>query len=240
MKKIGIIGGLSPESTIEYYKIISRDYIKLKGGVSSPLLAIESLDLQTISNFMKEDNWDKVYDFIYAAAVNLIKIGAEVIIIATNTIHKIFDKLVQAIDVPMISIMDATAEKVKEAGITKVGLLGTAFTMQSDFYHKVFKEYGLEIITPCLEDQNYINKIIWYELTRHILKQESKQGYLEIIQRLQQKGAEGVILGCTEIPLLIKQEDCSVPVFDTTTIHAKAALKFALSEENKEIANEIL
>lgn len=225
MKKIGIIGGLSAESTIEYYKILVREYNLIKGGASSPLLIIDSLDLEIVRNLMVDNSWEKVYQIILKSARNLEDAGAEIIIIATNTIHKIFEKLTMEIKTPMISIMDATAEAIKEKGITRVGLLGTIFTMQSDFYQKTLSKYGIEVIVPNKEDQEYVNTVIWEELTHHVLTVESKKGYSEVIKRLKSKEAEGVILGCTEIPLLITQEDSPIPVFDTTTIHALAALR---------------
>ncbi len=228
MKKIGIIGGLSAESTIEYYMILIKEYNKRKGGASSPLLIIDSLDLEEVVNLMKNDDWDGVFNIIFQSAKNLEQAGAEVIIIATNTIHKVFDRLQKKIKTPMISILDVTAEAAKKQGLKKVGLLGTIFTMQSDFFQKAFQRYNQEIIVPNQEDQELINEIIFNELTFNIIKSESKRGYLEVIERLQQEGAEGVILGCTEIPLLIKQEDSPIPVFDTTTLHTMAALEYAM------------
>lgn len=228
MKKIGIIGGLSAESTIEYYKIIVKEYNLIKGGASSPLLIIDSLDLETVRNLMVDNSWEEVYQIIFKSAKNLEEAGAEIIIIATNTIHKIFEKLIMEINTPMISIMDATAEAIKEKGIQRVGLLGTIFTMQADFYQNALSKYGIEVIVPNMEDQEYVNTVIWEELTHHILKSESKKGYSEVIMRLKSEGAEGVILGCTEIPLLITQEDSPLPVFDTTTLHALAALRNAV------------
>lgn len=228
MKKIGIIGGLSAESTIEYYKILIKEYNKRKGGVSSPLLIIDSLDLEEAVNLMNNSDWEGVFSIILQSAKNLENAGAEVIIIATNTIHKVFDRLQKEITTPMISILDVTAEAAKSKNLKKIGLLGTIFTMQSDFFQKAFQRYNLEIIVPNQEDQKLVNEVIFNELTFHIIKPESKRGYLEVIGRLQQEGAEGVILGCTEIPLLIKQEDSPIPVFDTTTIHAMAALEYAM------------
>ncbi|NIQ07865.1 MAG: aspartate/glutamate racemase family protein [Candidatus Korarchaeota archaeon] len=230
MKKIGLVGGMSPESTIEYYKILVREYNKRKGGVSSPEVALESVNLQQISEWMECGAWDKIYKRILRSIENLSKIGAEVIIIASNTPHKIFNRLSHSVDVPMISIMDATAEAVTSAGLHKVALLGTKFTMQSDFYPKTFARYDLTLITPSQADQIYINQVIWEELVHHILRQESREGYLNVIERLRKKGAEGVVLGCTEISLLITQEDCPIPVFDTTKLHAMATLQFALHE----------
>jgi aspartate racemase len=225
MKKIGIIGGLSAESTIEYYKILVKEYNLIKGGASSPFLVIDSLDLETVRNLMADNSWEEVYQIILKSARNLEDAGAEIIIIATNTIHKIFEKLTMEINTPMISIMDATAEAIKEKSITRVGLLGTIFTMQADFYQDSLSKYGIEVIVPNKEDQNYVNTVIWDELTHHIFTSESKKGYSEVIKRLESEGAEGVILGCTEIPLLITQEDSPIPVFDTTTLHALAALR---------------
>jgi aspartate racemase len=228
MKKIGIIGGLSAESTIEYYKILIKEYNKRKGGKSSPLLIIDSLDLEEAVKLMTNNDWDGVFNIIFQSAKNLERAGAEVIIIATNTIHKVFERLQKKIKTPMISILDVTAEAAKSKNLKKIGLLGTIFTMQSNFFQKAFQRYNLEIIVPNQEDQELINEIIFNELTFNIIKSESKRGYLEVIERLQQEGAEGVILGCTEIPLLIKQEDSPIPVFDTTTLHAMAALEYAM------------
>ncbi len=228
MKKIGIIGGLSAESSVEYYKILIKEYNRRVGGSSSPLLIIDSLDLSEVVGLMSQGNWDGVFNIIHQSAVNLEKAGAEVIIIATNTVHKVFDRVENEIETPMISILDVTAEAVKSLSLKKVGLLGTIFTMQLDFFQKVFQKYSLEIIVPNEEDQEYVNKVIFDELTFHILTHESKKGYLEVIERLKEEGAEGVILGCTEIPLLIQQEDCPIPVFDTTTIHALATLEYSL------------
>jgi len=228
VKKIGIIGGLSAESTFEYYKIIVREYNKRKGGVSSPLIVIDSLDLQQISDLMEKSEWGEVKNHLVNSAQNLVNAGAEVIILATNTPHMVFNDLIKEVTVPMISIMDATAEKIQQQNINKVVLLGTKYTMQASFYPETLKKYNIEIITPELEDQLIINDIIWKELAHHIITNESKQAYLDVISKLKSKGAQGVILGCTEIPLLIKQEDSPIPVFDTTTIHALKVLNYAM------------
>ena len=216
MKKIGIIGGLSAESTIEYYKILVNEYKKLKGGLSSPLLIIDSLNLEELRNLVSDDKWDEVVDIITQSARNLERSKAEVIIIATNTIHKIFDRVQENIETPMINLLVTIADAIKEQGIKKVGLLGTIYTMQLDFFQKTLDKYNIEVIVPNQADQEYINQVIFEELVHNILKNESKNGYLEVIKRLQEKGAEGVILGCTEIPLLVKQEESPIPVFDTT------------------------
>ena len=231
MKKIGIIGGLSAESTVEYYKTIVRSYNKIVGGSTSPNLVIDSLDLQKLTDWFAADEWDKVLEELYLSASNLIAAKAEVIIMATNTPHIVFNELEAKVSKPMISIMDAVAKEIKKHNLKKVGLIGTKFTMQGDYYQKAFEKYDLEVITPTPEDQETISRIIYKELTFHILNDTSQEKYIEIIYRLHEKGAEGVILGCTEIPLLIKQEDCKIPVFDTTTIHALSVLDYAMNEK---------
>jgi len=230
MKKIGIIGGLSAESTLEYYKTIVREYNKIVGGLASPNLVIDSLDLQKVTDWMEEDEWDKVLEELVSSANNLISAKVEVIILATNTPHIVFNELEKRVSKPMISIMDATAKEIKKQNLKKVGLIGSKFTMQADYYPKAFEKYDLETITPIPEDQKVINEIIYKELTFHILNETSREKYLEIIYRLNEMGAEGVILGCTEIPLLIKQTDCDIPVFDTATIHALSVLEYALKD----------
>lgn len=234
MKKIGIIGGMSPESTCEYYKLLTRGYNRIKGGISSPRLIIDSLDLQEITNWMDAQDYDSLLARLLESAKILILGGAEVIIMATNTPHIVFDRLEKEVKVPMLSIMDATASKIVDMELKKVGLLGTRFTMRTNYYQKAFSKYNLEIIVPSEEDQKIIDKIIWEELVYHKLTQQSKKQYLEVIDHLTSSGAEGVILGCTEIPLLIQQEDCHIPVFDTTNIHVNAVLEYALSNEKEE------
>ncbi len=233
MKKIGIIGGLSSESTIEYYRLLVQQYNKIKGGLSSPDIIIDSLDLETLTNQMQNENYPGMLANLKQAAKNLVAGGAEVVIMATNTPHIVFEDLQKCTSVPMISIMDATAHKILEMKINKIGLLGTRFTMQTGYYHKALKKFSIEVIVPELEDQKLIDKIIYEELVYHTITEESKKTYLKIIGNLQKSGAQGVILGCTEIPLLVKQEDSPIPVFDTATNHALAVLKFALSDEEK-------
>jgi len=191
---------------------------------------IESLDLQEFTDLMIANDMQKVLDFLLAAAERLIKSGSELIILATNTPHVVFNDLAKKVKVPMLSIMEATGEAIKKQGLEKIGLIGTRFTMNFSYYQDALEKYGIEVITPTQDDKKIIDTIIYSELTYHILNKDSKQQYLEVIDRLQQEGAQGIILGCTEIPLLIKQEDCKIPVFDTTTIHALATLQRALKD----------
>ena len=200
------------------------------GGAASPNLVIDSLDLQKVTDWFVTDEWDKVLEELVLSANNLIAAKAEVIILATNTPHIVFNELEKKVSKPMISIMDATAKEIKKQNLKKVGLIGTKFTMQADYYPKAFEKYDLEIATPSPEDQKIINEIIYKELTFHVLNKTSREKYLEIIYRLNEMGAEGIILGCTEIPLLIKQEDCKIPVFDTTYIHSMDVLEYAMKE----------
>ncbi len=231
MKKIGIIGGLSAQSTIEYYRILVYEYNKIMGGVSSPELVIDSLDLEKISLMMKNNEWENVLEELIKSTNNLLAAGAEIIIIGTNSPHKVYDELQSQFDnIEIISIMEATAKAIKEKNLSKVGLLGTQFTMKSNFYQKVLNKYNIETLLPNDEDQKVIVEILWKELTHHILKSESKEAYLQVINKLKKQGAQGIILGCTEIPLLIKQEDCDIPVFDTTYIHALVVLNKALED----------
>jgi aspartate racemase len=231
MKKIGIVGGLSVESTLEYYKIIVKEYQKIKGDFSSPLIVIDSLNLKPVSELMAEDDWDSVFDILKNSFQNIVSAGAEVGLLATNTPHMVFDRLAESITIPLISIMEATAQAIRKQSLTKVGLLGTRFTMTKGFYQKALTAYDISVVVPDNSNRKIIDQIIWQELVLHKITRESKKKYLQIIAKLVNQGAQGIILGCTEIPLLIKQNDCSIPVFDTTTIHAKAILDYAMNKK---------
>ena len=175
MKKIGIIGGLSSESTIEYYRLLVRQYNKIKGGLSSPSIIIESMDLETLTNQMQAENYSEMLDSLKQAAKNLVSGGAEVVIMATNTPHIVFEDLEKDVPVPMISIMEATAHKILEKRLTKVGLLGTRFTMQTGYYHRALKRFNIEVIVPEPDDMKLIDQIIYEELVYHTITEESKE-----------------------------------------------------------------
>lgn len=230
MKVIGLIGGVSWVSTIEYYKIINKEVNRVLGGIHSAKCIIYSVDLGEIKEYQDKGDWKKVGEILLNAAKSLEKAGADVIIICANTMHKVADYIEQNIKIPLIHIADATASEILKKGIKKVGLLGTKFTMEEDFYKKRLEKYGITVLIPDPSDRDKINKIIYDELCKGIIKEESKRSLLEIINKLIKKGAEGIILGCTELPLLVKQEDVNVPIFDTTEIHAKAAVNFALKD----------
>lgn len=229
MKTIGLIGGMSWESSSEYYRIINQTVKEKLGNSHSAKSLMLSVDFEEIKQLMFEDDWDKLKNIMVNAAIQLEKGGADFIVICTNTMHRLVEDIAEKTNLPVLHIADATALKVKEKNIRKVGLLGTKFTMEQDFYKKHLAEkHNLEVIVPNEEDRNTIHDIIFNELCLGQIKKSSKREYIRIINDLKGNGVEGVILGCTEIPLLIKQEDVSIPIFDTTRIHAEMAVEFAL------------
>ena len=230
MKKIGMIGGMSWESSIEYYRIVNQTVREKLGGLHSARSIMYSVEFAEIEALQHQDRWDELASIMIEAARSLEKGGADFVIICTNTMHKLYDEVQANIKIPMLNIADATAEKIKTEGIDKIALLGTRFTMEEDFYKgRLVDKYGLEVIIPSSEQMEIVHRVIYDELCAGIIKPDSKQKYAEIIKRLVAEGAGGVILGCTEIGLLVKPENSSVPLFDTTEIHAKAAVKYALA-----------
>ena len=230
MKKIGMIGGMSWESSIEYYRIVNQTVREKLGGLHSAKSIMYSVEFAEIEVLQHQGRWDELASIMIEAARSLEKGGADFVIICTNTMHKLYDEVQANNKIPMLNIADATAEKIKTEGIDKIALLGTRFTMEEDFYKgRLVDKYGLEVIIPSLEQMEIVHRVIYDELCAGIIKPDSKQKYAEIIQRLVAKGAGGVILGCTEIGLLVKPENSSIPLFDTTEIHAKAAVEYALA-----------
>lgn len=226
-KHIGIVGGLSYESTVEYYKIICSEYNKSRGGLNFPQISIRSVNLQEIYDLFSANRWDDMADVIVSAIHDLQKSGADFAAVATNTPHNAYERIRQNSPLEVLSIMDATASEIKKDGFTKVGLLGTKQTMEYGFFQRTFRNHGIETITPEQDERNLVNKIIWDELVLGKITEQSKCKYKSIISRLAESGAQGIILGCTEIPMLIKQEDSPIKTYDTTTIHAKAILDYA-------------
>ena len=225
MKTIGMIGGMSWESTVTYYRIINETIKRELGGFHSAKILLYSVDFDEIEKYQSSGEWDKSADLLSDAAERLEKAGADFIIICTNTMHKVAPQMSKHISIPIIHIAEATAEKLKERGITTVGLLGTKYTMTQDFYKTKLTDAGIKVVIPNDEDIETVNGVIYNELCLGNIREESKEKYLAIIKKLADSGAQGVILGCTEIGLLIRQEDLDLPVFDTTLIHAeKAAL----------------
>ncbi|MEW4236352.1 aspartate/glutamate racemase family protein [Bacillus thuringiensis] len=228
MKTIGLIGGMSWESTSEYYRIINEEIKERLGGLHSAKCLINSVDFEEIERCQSSRDWDGAGEILGNAAYSLQKGGADFIIICTNTMHKVVGKIKAKIDIPVLHIADATAKEIKRKDIQKVGLLGTKYTMEQDFYKSRIEEHDIKVIVPSEKNRKEINKVIYTELCLGKIVSQSREYYKRVIEELVQKGAQGIILGCTEIGLLIKQENVSVPIFDTTHIHAIEAVKVAL------------
>lgn len=229
MKTIGLLGGMSWESTLTYYKAINEGVRDCLGGLHSARIAMLSVDFEPIEKLQHQGKWDEAGQLLAAAAKNVEAGGADFLLICTNTMHRLAPSIAAAIDIPLLHIADATAEVLVEAGVSSVGLLGTAFTMEQDFYKgRLTTKYGLEVLVPSAEDRQLVHEVIYQELCLGQVKQASKAEYLRIVESLAQSGAEAVILGCTEIGMLIDQTDTSVQLLDTTAIHAQKAVEWAL------------
>jgi len=229
MKTIGLIGGMSWESSAEYYRIINEEIKSALGGLHSAKCILSSVDFEEIVQYQVSGNWEKAGKALADAAVGLEKAGAHFIVICTNTMHKVVPVIEQSVTIPILHIADATAAEIKKKNIKKVGLLGTKYTMEQDFYINKIIEHGIEVITPAEEEQRVeVNRIIFEELCLGDLQLDSKQYYKQLIAQLVEQGAQGIIFGCTEIGLLINEHDFDIPIFDTTIIHAKKAVEMAL------------
>ncbi|MCR6851760.1 aspartate/glutamate racemase family protein [Paenibacillus jamilae] len=228
MKTIGLIGGMSWESTSEYYRIINEEIKERLGGLHSAKCLINSVDFEEIERCQSSGDWDGAGEILGNAAYSLQKGGADFIIICTNTMHKVVGKIKAKIDIPVLHIADATAKEIKRKDIQKVGLLGTKYTMEQDFYKSRIEEHDIKVIVPSGTNREKVNEVIYTELCLGKIVVQSREYYKRVIEELVQEGAQGIILGCTEIGLLIKQENVSVPIFDTTHIHAIEAVKVAL------------
>ncbi|HUX54677.1 MAG TPA: aspartate/glutamate racemase family protein [Williamwhitmania sp.] len=229
MKTIGLIGGMSWESSLEYYRIINEKVKEKLGGLHSAQCLMYSVEFDQIQHLQHIGDWDRLTQIMVDAAQRLEKGGAEFVVICTNTMHRMANEVQASISIPILHIADATAQKVAAKGITNVGLLGTKFTMEQDFYKgRLTEKHGIAVTIPNEDERNSVHGIIYNELCLGQINQPSKERYLQIIDGLVANGAQGVILGCTEIPLLVHQSDVTVPVFDTTRIHAEMAVEYAL------------
>ena len=228
MKTIGLIGGMSWESTVTYYKIINETVKEKLGGLHSAKCILYSIDFQEIEECQANGNWEKSGEILGEAANNLEKAGADFIVICTNTMHKVINQIKEKISIPILHIAEMTAEKILEKGLKNIALLGTKYTMEQDFYKSKLIEKGINVIIPDKNDVEIINKVIYDELCLGTINSNSKKKFLEIVDKLRSKGAEGIILGCTEIGLLIKNEDTDVPLFDTAVIHAEEAAIYSI------------
>jgi aspartate racemase len=230
MKTIGLIGGMSWESSLEYYRIINETVKERLGGLHSAECVMYSIDFAPMEVLQRQGHWQEAAQCLIAAAQNVESAGADFVVLCTNTMHKVADDIQANITIPLLHIADATAQKVKTAGLRTIGLLGTRFTMEEDFYKsRLSQKYGLTVLIPDDEEREIVHRVIYDELVLGDIKPESQAHYLQIMKRLVQAGAEGIILGCTEIGLLVHNEDSRVPLFDTTKIHAVAAVEYALA-----------
>lgn len=228
MKTIGLIGGMSWESTLEYYRILNEETKGIKGGLHSAKVLLHSLDFQEIEDLQHKGEWETLTQTMIQSAKLLEQAGADMILIATNTMHLMAREVSEGITIPLIHIADACAATIQDMGLHRVGLLGTRFTMEKDFYkRRLLEQHNIEVIIPEEEDREEIHNIIYNELCLGQFHERSKKKYEHIIMKLQQQGAEGIILGCTEIPLLMRGSKLSLPLFDTTTLHASYAVQLA-------------
>lgn len=228
MKHIGLIGGLSPESTVSYYQLICAGFNKQAGGLNFPTITIRSVNLQQLVELFNADRWDEVASHMLAAISDLQRSGAEFAAITANTPHNAYDQISARASVPVLSIMDATVQAIEKDGLSRVGLLGTKATMEYGFFQRVFARHRIETLVPEGAERQFINQVIWKELSHGEIMEQSKVRYLQSVEKLIRAGAQGIVLGCTEIPLLIRPSDISVPCYDTTAIHAAAILEHAL------------
>lgn len=228
MKTIGLIGGLSWESTTEYYRIINETVKEQLGKLHSAKVLLHSFDFEEIVQLQHNGQWDKATEKMIAAGKTLENGGADFVVICTNTMHIMSEEMKDNLNIPLLHIVDCVGANIQKEKIKKVGLLGTKFTMEQPFYRDLLNEKGIDVIIPDEKERQIVHDIIYHELCKGIIKEESKDMYLSIIHSLKENGVEGVILGCTEIPLLVQQSDTSVPLFDSTALHAIAAAKEAL------------
>jgi len=231
MKTIGLIGGMTWHSTVDYYRLINADVQRRLGGSSSARLFLYSVEFQEFEDLQEAGDWERLTALMMDAALRVEKAGADVLVICANTMHYTADALSAVLRIPILHIADAAAAAIKAAGLRTVGLLGTRYTMEMDFYSRRLEEkHGLSVLIPGDADRDRVHEVIYKELTTGTIKESSRADYVAIIERLRKRGVEGVILGCTEIPLLIRPRDVPIPVFDTTALHAKAAVDFALRD----------
>lgn len=232
MKTIGLLGGMSWESSLEYYRIMNEKVKEVLGGYHSAKCMMYSVDFEEVKQLQYSGNWSAATDLLVTAAEQVERGGADCLLICTNTMHMMADEVQANIHIPLIHIADVTGERIQAQKLRKVGLLATKFTMEQDFYRSRLNEkYGIEVVIPDEDDRQTVHSIIYEELILGKILPDSKEKYKRIIDKLVEQGAEGIILGCTEIMLLIDQQDCTVPVFDTTRIHAEAGVAFALQKQ---------
>ena len=233
MKTLGLLGGMSWESTVPYYRIINQTVSENLGGLHSAEILLYSVDFQQIEEMQVAGRWSEAAEVLTSGACRLEKAGADLLVLCTNTMHKVASEIEAATSIPFLHIADATGDAIRYRGLSVVGLLGTRFTMEETFYrHRLEDRYGLHVVTPEESDRRLVHRVIYDELCRGQILEESRRQYRKILHRLAASGAEGIILGCTEISLLVRTEDSPVPLFDTTEIHARRAAELALEPDS--------
>ena len=230
MKTLGVIGGMSPESTVLYYQIINREVNQRLGGNSSADMLLHSVNFAEIAALQERGDWQQAGILLANSAQKLAQMGAEGLVLATNTMHKVADNIQAAVDIPLLHVVDATAAAIKQQGLSKVGLLGTRFTMSDGFYTVRMNALGVQTVLPNAVQQAEIHRVIFEELCRNRFTESAKRYYQDVMAALQAQGAQGIILGCTEIGLLLKQAECTLPLFDSAEIHALAAVEWLLTD----------
>jgi aspartate racemase len=229
MQTLGLIGGFSWVSTVEYYKFINQGFNEKMGGLEFPQCIIYSFNYADIKKYNNTDNWEMTFQLVLKACNDLKQCGVTGIVLCANTMHRIADRLEKETGLPVIHIATATATEIEKQKLKKVGLLGTKFTMELDFFKSKLIDKGIEVVIPNEDDREFLHHTIYDELGKGIFAEQTKQRYLKIISDLMNEGAEGIVLGCTELPLIIQQSDVNVPIFDTTLLHSKAAVEFSLT-----------
>jgi aspartate racemase len=230
VRTIGMLGGMSWESTAEYYRLANRLVAERLGGLHSAQIVMQSVDFAPVEQMQVDGDWDAAGRLLADGARTLERAGADLLLLCTNTMHKVADAIDAAVDIPLLHIVDVTARAVQAAGLSRVGLLGTGFTMEQDFYRDRFEAHGPTLLVPDAGDRETVHRVIYDELCRGVVSAASRRRYQDVIRRLVDRGAEGIVLGCTEIELLIGPNDCPVPVFATTRLHVEAAVERALAD----------
>ena len=237
MRTIGLLGGMSWESTVLYYQLLNEGVRDRLGGLHSAEILLHSVDFSRIEQLQVSGKWQEAGDLLAAAACGLQQAGADMILICTNLMHKVAPKILENIQIPLLHIADAAGRAIQQQGLTKVGLLGARYTMEEGFYRQRLKDqFGLEVVIPEEGDREYVHWVIFSQLCQGKFTEEARRNYLAIIEKLRQQGAQGVVLGCTEIPLLVRQEDSDLPLFNTTALHAHYALEYAFAEADVAVA----
>lgn len=231
MKTIGLLGGMSWESTVLYYQMLNEGVRERLGGLHSAPIVMHSVDFAEIEQFQVTGQWEQAGLKLANAAHGLQQSGADMLLICTNLMHKVAPLIEARLDIPLLHIADATGHSIQQQGLKKVGLLGARYTMEEDFYRqRLLEKFGLEVVIPEIDDRELVNRVIFDELCKGQFTDQSRNDYLAIIEKLRSEGVEGVILGCTEIPLLVRQEDTDLPLFNTTALHAQRALEYAVGD----------